>query len=95
MFFGSGIYDVNSPYRLMKVSVFKKLYFKIPEYTFAPNILISGYVNRNKIKFYSTEIPFKFRTTGVVSIKSWKFIKVGFKTFRQVLSFILFNSTNT
>ena len=89
--FGKGVYDVNSPYRLMRTSVFKNLFLKIPDSTFAPNVIISGYVNKKNIKYHTIEIPFKFRTTGTVSIKSWSFIKVSFKSFKQIIIFILTN----
>jgi glycosyltransferase involved in cell wall biosynthesis len=89
--FGNGVYDVNSPYRLMRTSVFNNIFHKIPDSTFAPNVIVSGYVNKRHIKYFSVEIPFKFRTTGTVSIKSWKFIKVSLKSFGQICLFMLKN----
>lgn len=40
--FGTGISDVNTPYRLMRRSALASLLSVVPEDTFAPNVAISG-----------------------------------------------------
>ncbi len=88
LFYGlNGPYDVNSPYRLMKSEVFKNLYSKIPSDTFAPNVIISGFVANKKLKFYETPVTCKLRTTGEVSIKKWKLLKAAIKSFKQTICF--------
>lgn len=85
VFYGSGVYDVNSPYRLMRSSVFKDVFFKIPEHTFAPNLVISGYACYKKVRIYQSSISHRDRTTGVVSIKKWKLAKAAFKSLTQTV----------
>lgn len=89
--YGNGVYDVNCPYRLMKTSVFKNLYDKIPKNTFAPNLIISGLAAKNKLKIYQTKVPYQFRKTGEVSIKKWKLFKAAVKSFYQTIKFALKN----
>ncbi|GAB1402021.1 glycosyltransferase family 2 protein [Elusimicrobiota bacterium] len=88
IFYGfSGPFDVNCPYRLMKSERFLKLFYKIPEKTFAPNVIISGYVAKEKIKFYQTEMDYKQRQTGIVSIRKLKLLKVSVISFIQTIKF--------
>ena len=88
LFYGFyGVYDVNSPYRLMRVNVFKDFYNKIPDDTFAPNVIISGFIAKNKIKFYETKTDYTPRATGEVSIKKWKLACAAVKSFIQTIKF--------
>lgn len=88
IFYGiNGVWDVNSPYRLMKSEKFADLFSKIPEDTFAPNVIISGFVARKKLRFFQTPVPCKPRQTGEVSIKKWKLFKAAAKSFLQTISF--------
>ena len=41
-FYGKTIKDVNTPYRLLRVSAFKSVFDELPSNTFAPNVIISG-----------------------------------------------------
>ena len=82
-----GVWDVNSPYRLMRSEKFADLFNKIPEDTFAPNVIVSGFVARKKLRFYETPVPCKPRETGEVSIKKWKLFKAAIKSFVQTIKF--------
>lgn len=73
--YGKSVYDVNCPYRLIKVDTFKDCFLSIPKNTFAPNVIISGYAAWKKIKTAEVEVLFKPRTTGEVSIKKFKLFK--------------------
>jgi len=68
-FYGKSVYDVNAPYRLMRSASFAKVFDKIPSDTFAPNVIISGFVGLKKLRFKEYEVPHRERTTGKVSIK--------------------------
>ena len=81
LLFNNGISDVNSPYRLMRVSKVYSFFEKIPTDTFAPNIVLSGLVTQNKLRVYETPVEFTFRQTGEVSIKHFKLFKVALKSF--------------
>lgn len=86
---GKGVSDVNCPYRLMKTSVFKDLFLKIESDTFSPNIFVSGFVNRNNIKFFEIPVEWKNRSTGTVSIQKMKLFKSAAKAFFQTIKFFI------
>jgi glycosyltransferase involved in cell wall biosynthesis len=85
MCFGSGVSDVNVPYRLIKSSLLKSIVEKIPDDTFAPNIVISGALCTRKIPVLNIPIPHENRKTGSVSIMKWKLWKSAYKAFRQTI----------
>lgn len=86
-FYGTGVWDVNSPYRLMRIEKFKSVFSTIPSDTFAPNVVISGMACKLKMKIYETPVPYKDRQTGEVSIKKWKLFKAASKSFWQSIKF--------
>ena len=87
IFYGNSIKDVNSPYRLMKSIKFKSLFMQIPNNTFAPNLIISGYVSIFNLKYYQVKIKHNDRVTGEVSIKKWKLFKAAFRSMFQTVKF--------
>lgn len=87
VFYGHGIWDVNTPYRLMRASAFAAFFTRIPPKTFAPNVILSGLAARNKLRFFEMRVPQHDRTTGEVSIKKWKLLKAAIKSFWQTISF--------
>lgn len=86
-FYGKSIWDVNTPYRLMRVSAFAPFYQAIPLTTFAPNVILSGLVARCKFRFFEMPVPQHDRTTGEVSIKKWKLLKAAARSFMQTIVF--------
>jgi len=89
LFYGKSIWDVNTPYRLMRVSAFKDVWDVIPSDTFAPNVIISGMAARKKLRCFETRVPQHDRQTGEVSIKKWKLFKAAAKSFCQTIWFSL------
>jgi len=87
LFYGRSVWDVNSPYRLMRSESFKKIYMLIPEKTFAPNVILSGCVSKLKMRFFEYRVPHGDRKTGEVSIKKWKLFKASVRSFVQVVQF--------
>ncbi len=87
VFYGSGVYDVNSPYRLMRSEKFADLFKQTPADTFAPNVIVSGYACLKKMRIYQGKASFRERTTGEVSIKKWKLAKAAMKSFAQTIGF--------
>lgn len=87
IFYGKTIWDVNTPYRLMRVTKFKPFYDAIPLTTFAPNVILSGLVARHKLAFFEMPVPQHDRTTGEVSIKKWKLLKAAARSFWQTIAF--------
>lgn len=87
MFYGKGVWDVNTPYRLMRVSAFKGFFADIPLMTFAPNVILSGLAARHKFRLFETRVPQHDRTTGEVSIKKWKLLKAAVRSFAQTIGY--------
>ena len=89
IFYGKGVWDVNTPYRLMRASAFRDFYAAIPLTTFAPNVILSGLAARHRLRMFEMPVPQHDRTTGEVSIKKWKLLKAAAKSFWQTISFAL------
>lgn len=87
VFYGKSVWDVNSPYRLMRTDKFKELYYKIPMDTFAPNVIISGFIGKAALKYFEYPVNHGDRKTGEVSIKKWKLLKAAAKSFKQTVLF--------
>ena len=87
LFYGNRIYDVNSPYRLMKCTIFKDFWELIPENTFAPNIIISGIASFANCRTVEVSISHNNRVTGTVSIQKLKLLKIALKSLYQIIIF--------
>ncbi|MBF0361067.1 MAG: glycosyltransferase family 2 protein [Oligoflexia bacterium] len=86
-FYGQGVSDINTPFRLMRIEKFKDYYKLIPEDTFAPNVILSGIACLKKFRIFETNITTQNRKTGEVSIKKWKLLKASCKSFWQTIKF--------
>jgi glycosyltransferase involved in cell wall biosynthesis len=89
LFYGRSIWDVNTPYRLMRVSAFRDVYREIPSDTFAPNVILSGMAAKLKLRCFEARVPQHDRTTGEVSIKKWKLLKAAMRSFFQTVFFAM------
>jgi glycosyltransferase involved in cell wall biosynthesis len=87
LLFGRGPRDVNCPYRLIRSSAFFSLLDRLPEDTFAPNLLIAGHAGREQLRTKEIPVPFTPRTAGVPSIRRWKLLRAAFRCTRQTLAF--------
>ena len=87
VFYGAKVFDVNAPFRLMRVAVFKEEFLKIPANTFAPNLIVSGLASIRKMRVKQFDVTHHNRETGEVSIKKWGLFKAAFKSFRQTIIF--------
>ncbi len=92
MFYGKSVWDVNSPYRLMRVSVFKEFYDAIPITTFAPNVILSGLAARHHLRCFEIWVPQRDRTTGECSMRKWKLLKAAVRSFIQTISFAFYRA---
>lgn len=89
VFYGKSVWDVNTPYRLMRTAAFRDFYGRIPLTTFAPNVILSGLAARHKLRCHEIRVPQHDRTTGTVSIKKWKLLKAAARSFAQTILFSL------
>ncbi len=84
---GAGVTDVNVPYRLMRSSVLRDIVARIPDDTFAPNVLISGAMARAGLRLKNIPVPYQDRRTGTVSIMKWKLWRMAARSFWQTLRY--------
>lgn len=87
IFYGKTIKDVNTPYRLMRVSRFAEAYAAIPADTFAPNVILSGLAAGPGFRRLEMPVPQRDRQTGEVSIKKWKLARAAARSFGQTVAF--------
>ena len=86
--FGRGrVWDVNAPYRLLRVAAFGALFAEIPDRTFAPNLLVTGAAAERGLKALELPVAQRERRTGEVSIRKWKLLAAAVKGFAQTLAF--------
>lgn len=85
LFYGSGITDVNCPFRLMRSDILKQILKRIPENIFAPNVAISGFLALGKARILNMTVPHRNRQTGEVTIKKWKLLKAAIKSLVQII----------
>lgn len=83
--FGTGVTDVNVPYRLMKSDLLEKMLPLIPDRTFAPNIILSGLYQLFGAHIFQAEIEHRNRRTGEESIFRLKLWQASIKAFFQTL----------
>ena len=88
LLFGSGIRDVNCPYRLVRVASFKACFESIPSDMFAPNVAVSGYAVRKKLRLFQSEVKYSFRQQGTVALGSTKMLNKAALSLIQLLGFL-------
>ncbi|MDD2235844.1 MAG: glycosyltransferase family 2 protein [Kiritimatiellae bacterium] len=92
LFFGPGVHDVNTPYRLIRANVLKTILLRTPDDTFAPNIIISGELVRQKHRVFKTPVATVTRATGRSSIVKWKLWKAAVHSFWQTWCYFALSS---
>lgn len=89
LLFGRGVRDVNVPYRLMRASKLAPILAAIPDDTFAPNLLISGVLGRERGRVTNRLVPHENRKTGTASLDPRKLGRIALRSGRQTLAFML------
>lgn len=87
LFYGSKVYDVNVPYRLMKSECFKDLFTALPDDFLAPNIIISGYASLKSLKVFQTEVESHDREIGTADLSKSKLLKIAVRCFFEAIFF--------
>jgi len=85
--YGNKVYDVNSPYRLMKTEILKRIFFSLPDKMFAPNVVITGAVSLFRLRCYEIPVQQRERVAGEVSIKKMKLLKAVLQSFYQTITY--------
>jgi glycosyltransferase involved in cell wall biosynthesis len=84
--FGSGVEDVNTPYRLIRSAMLRDILKCIPPDTFAPNIIVSGLLIQGGAHILNLPVPHEGRKTGMVSIVAWRLWKAAARSLYQTIS---------
>lgn len=82
-FAGTGVEDVNAPYRLMRSEILADLLAGVPPDTFAPNVALSGLAIKAGCRILNIPVPHRNRQTGVQSLIKFKLVKAALKSFAQ------------
>jgi hypothetical protein len=83
--FGQGPRDTNVPFRLIRRDVLARLLPRIPDDTFAPNVILTGLVARDGVRFAEVPVPAVERRLGQTTIVGMKTVKLGLKAARQTI----------
>lgn len=84
--FGRGPTDVNVPFRLIRRTVLTTLLPRIPSGLFAPNVVLTGLVARDRIRFVEVPVPAVERRSGQTTIIGLKTIKLGARAARETIA---------
>lgn len=85
------IKDPNTPYRLMKASLFRKIWLKLPSGYFAPNIFISVICAKLGYGPYYLPVQHKDRRTGTNSLLNFGLFKPCLRSFVEILIYRIKN----
>lgn len=85
VFFGQGVADANTPYRLIRAPILRDIISQIPSNTFAPNVIISGALAKAGARILNHPVFWELRKTGTTSIIRWKLFKSVVLAFWQTL----------
>jgi len=86
LLFGKGIWDVNSPYRLIRRSALQRMLLAIPEDTIAPNVLLSGLAVKWDLRVFQCWVPHHSRRVGTAPLTKLSLWKMAAKAFMQTVS---------
>ncbi|MCC7010662.1 MAG: glycosyltransferase family 2 protein [Acidobacteria bacterium] len=86
LLFGRGPTDVNVPFRLIRRAVLERLLPRIPPETFAPNVVLSGLVARDRVRFVEVPVPAVARRLGETTIVGIKTLKLGTRAARETVA---------
>jgi len=83
--FGVGVTDVNAPFRLMRRSWLGEALARIPDDSFAPNVILSGLAIRDGVRVFEHPVPRRARHTGRPSLGSFTLWRRALQSFGQTL----------
>jgi dolichol-phosphate mannosyltransferase len=87
--FGSGVTDVNAPFRLMRATVLADLVERIPPSTFAPNVIIAGEYGRRGLRVLNMPVTHRPRRTGTSSVASLRLLRLAARSMRETIRYRL------
>jgi dolichol-phosphate mannosyltransferase len=77
--FGRGLWDVNTPYRLIRKSALTAMVPRIPAGAFAPNVIMAGLAARDRLRIYQIWVAYRQRRVGTGAIAGWRQWRAAFR----------------
>jgi glycosyltransferase involved in cell wall biosynthesis len=85
LLYGGTVKDVNVPFRLVRADILSSFVARIPDDTFAPNVVISGVLAGSRYRIANVRVTHRDRRTGQVSIMRWKLWKGALRSAAQTI----------
>jgi glycosyltransferase involved in cell wall biosynthesis len=76
--------DPNCPFRLMRRELVQPVISKLPDETFAPNLILSGYAAREEWSRRELPVSAEDRPSVTSALKQWRLVKTATLCTRQV-----------
>jgi dolichol-phosphate mannosyltransferase len=89
LLFGSGVRDVNIPYRLYRREVLARLLPAVPPDAFAPNVILAGLALRGGMRVAEVPVPYRERRSGTSHIVRWRMWRAAATSFAQTVGVAL------
>lgn len=86
IFYGPGVRDVNSPFRLFRTAAFRDAFLSMPADTLAPNVILSGMACLQRLRILEIPVAHRTRATGV-SINKSRLLKAAAWSFYQMVRY--------
>jgi glycosyltransferase involved in cell wall biosynthesis len=84
--FGSGLSDVNSPFRLVRGAALRDLLRFLPDGLFAPNVALAGLAVRRGLRLCEIPVPHIDRVGDRGSLASWQIWRGAARTLLETMS---------
>ena len=81
--FGTGVRDVNTPYRLYRRSLLARLLPLLPPDAFAPNVILTGLALRSGARVVEVGVPHRGRRSGTASLARLRLLRAAARSFIQ------------
>ncbi len=87
LLFGTGVHDVNVPFRLFRADDFQSMLRALPEDTLTPNIFLSGWAVRRKISMAFVPVRFRFEIKRKSTLSYRRLLTLSARAALQLASF--------
>ena len=85
LFFGGGVRDVNSPYRLVRNGTCRGAYALMRDDTLLPNVFLSGYACRRRLRVHQEAIAVRGRFRRDTAASLWRWIRLAVRGCGQLV----------
>jgi glycosyltransferase involved in cell wall biosynthesis len=89
LLYGSGIHDVNAPFRLVRREWLQETVADLPADLFAPNVILSGLAVRSGLRILEIPVRFAVRRKDGGSLVSFRILSPAARSLAQTVSVAL------